>query len=131
MQPKTITIDGNNFNDIPSFYEEINRLFMSEQDWRMGQSLDALNDVLHGGFGPIEGNEPVTIVWRNFEKSSRDLGYDAMHAHLSAKLRRSDSFNISRITQDIADLERTGHPTYLDHVLNVFADHPNITLVTM
>lgn len=131
MNPPTITIDGNNFHDISSFYEEMNLIFMSEQDWKMGQSLDALNDVFHGGFGPIRGDEPVVILWKNFDKSMRDLGYDVMHAHLTAKLSRPETYNLAKITQDLIELERTGHPTYMEQILEIIADHPNITLITM
>lgn len=97
----------------------------------MGHSLDALNDVLHGGFGPIRGNVPVVITWKNFDKSTRDLGYDVMHAHLSAKLSRPETYNLSKIKHDLVDLERTGHPTYIEQIVEIIADHPNITLIKL
>ncbi len=128
--PRTrIHIDGERFHDIPTFYDEINRIFMEDEDWKIGQSLDALNDVLHGGFGPIRGAEELDLIWRNFEKSRSDLGYDAMHRHLSAKLDQPTRFNIAKIQQDLENLERAGHPTYFDIILEIIADHPNIRLI--
>ncbi|MGH6861799.1 MAG: barstar family protein, partial [Phyllobacterium sp.] len=58
----TFTIDGNRICDIPSFYEEINRVFMAGEDWQLSANLDALNDMLHGGFGAIKGGEPIVLI---------------------------------------------------------------------
>ncbi|WP_221887917.1 hypothetical protein [Chitinophaga polysaccharea] len=59
---KQIIINGDVIIDIPSFYREINRVFMSGENWQLGNSLDAFNDLLYGGFGigkrrnPLPGN---------------------------------------------------------------------------
>ncbi|MCD8081750.1 MAG: barstar family protein [Bacteroides sp.] len=73
---KTFIIDGNNIHDIPSFYEEINRVFMPEEDGKLGESLDALSDMLYGGYDEIEGNEEVYLIWKDFEKNRTDLGWE-------------------------------------------------------
>ena len=36
-------IDGQMFSDIPGFYAELNRIFMADEEWQLGQSLDALD----------------------------------------------------------------------------------------
>jgi hypothetical protein len=36
-----IILEGKNIHDIPSFYQEINRDFMQNEDWELGESLDA------------------------------------------------------------------------------------------
>ena len=41
----TLIIDGENIHDIFSFFDEINRVFMHSEDWKLGPSLDALNDI--------------------------------------------------------------------------------------
>lgn len=40
-----LTIDGNRIRDIPSFYMEINSVFMSGEEWQLGPSLDALSMI--------------------------------------------------------------------------------------
>jgi len=48
---QTLIIDGNNFSNLESFYEEIDRVFTKDLDWPTGHKLDAFNDLLRGGFG--------------------------------------------------------------------------------
>ncbi|UFH57842.1 hypothetical protein [Spirosoma sp. KNUC1025] len=51
---KRIQIDGNAVSDI-AYYEEINRVVMVDQSWRISQSLDAFNDLLYGSCGGRQG----------------------------------------------------------------------------
>ncbi|MBP2483340.1 RNAse (barnase) inhibitor barstar [Stenotrophomonas sp. PvP093] len=46
-----LQIEGCTIHDIPSLYAEINRVFMAGEDWQLGPSLDALDDLLHGVHG--------------------------------------------------------------------------------
>ena len=128
MSDKILTIDGDAISDIPSFYDEVNRVFMAGEDWKLGASLDALNDMLYGGYGAIKGNEPVTLFWRNMERSRSALGLDATRAFYRAKLQRPEAFNLDRIREDLDRLECDGGPTYFEIVQQILADHPNIAL---
>jgi RNAse (barnase) inhibitor barstar len=125
----TFVIEGDNIRDIPSFYEEINRVFMKDEDWKLGHSLDALNDLLHGGFGAIQGREPVLLSWRNIEKSRAALGLDTTRRFYNGKLQHPRRYDVDRIKRDLAELEDGTGPTYFDIVLQIIADHPNIELV--
>lgn len=69
---KEIVIDGNNFDDMESFYDEVERKICPEFDG-FGRNLDALNDVLYGGFITFELEEQVVLIWRNFNKSKREF----------------------------------------------------------
>lgn len=126
---KTLTIAGGSITSIPSFYAEINRVFMADEDWALGESLDALNDVLHGGFGAIAGREAVTLVWRDVDASRSALGLETTRAFLRAKLEQPGVFNVELIGRQLDALERGMGKTYFDTVLEIIADHPNITLV--
>ncbi|WP_149240787.1 Barstar (barnase inhibitor) [Dyadobacter sp. 32] len=75
MNKKTIVINGENFSDLAGCYQEMNSLFMHDTGWKMSHSLDALNDILYGGFGVFEPGEPVVVIWQNFSKSKDALGY--------------------------------------------------------
>ena len=73
-------IDGKNFSDIEGFYTEIEMLLTSGLTWRAGHNLDAFNDLLRGGFGVHEYNEPITLIWKNFKKSSSDLSMKRLNS---------------------------------------------------
>ena len=78
---KTFTIQGDRIHNIQSFYNEINRAFMSNAEWNLAPSLDAINDLFYGGFGEIEGNEEIILIWTDFEKNRNDLGLELTKAH--------------------------------------------------
>src|SRR4051812_9566806 len=89
----TLILEGDRIHDIPSFYDEINRVFMAGEAWKLGESLDALNDLLHGGYGAARGAGPVLLVWRDMEKSRAALGVAATQAYYREKLARPGTFN--------------------------------------
>lgn len=126
---KTITIDGANIHDIPSFYAEINRVFMAGEDWMLGQSLDAFNDMLHGGFGAIDHGEPVRLVWRDFERSRVVLGVEATRTYLKNKLARPQTFNAEVIRKQLDALNAGTGQTYFDILIEIIGEHANIELV--
>lgn len=126
---KTIVIDGNNIGDIASFYDEINRVFMADEDWRLGHSLDGFNDMLYGGYGALEGDDDVTLVWQNMEKARASLGFDATREFYRNKLRHPETFNVDHASKSLAELESGNGASFFEIVLEIIADHPNIELV--
>ena len=46
MTARLIEIDGSRVHGIPSLYAELNRVFMPDEPWTLGESLDALDDLL-------------------------------------------------------------------------------------
>lgn len=125
---KKITINGDLISDIPSFYREINRVFMSGEDWQLGNSLDAFNDLLYGGFGAIKGNEQVTLLWKNMEKSRQALGYAVTRQYYEEKLLPGSPFNREYFLEKLAALDNGTGQTYFDILVEIIADHPNIIL---
>lgn len=69
----TVTINSNNFNDLEGFYNEIDRVLTQGLDWRTGHNLNAFNDILRGGFGVHEYEEPIKLIWNDANKSKREL----------------------------------------------------------
>ncbi len=126
---KTLTIRGENIADIPTFYAEINRVFMAGEDWQLANSLDALDDLLYGGYGAITGREPVRIVWQDMAQSRVALGIDATRAFLSEKMQRPDIFNVGVIGRQLDALRHGTGQTYFEIVLEIIGDHRNIELV--
>lgn len=124
----TLVLDGTRIHDIASFYAEINRLFMPDEDWRLGHSLDALDDLLYGGYGALQGHAQATVVWQGFEASRAALGHAVTREWLTRKLGQP-RFDSQRIAAELAALDAGTGPTYFELVLQVFADHPQITLL--
>lgn len=75
---KTITINGNNFSDLNSFYDEVEKVLILDLTFKMGRNLNAFNDVLRGGFRVVEYEEPYKLIWLNLNKSEKDLGKEMM-----------------------------------------------------
>lgn len=126
---KQIIIDGNQIYDIKSLYEEINLKFMQGEDWQLGESLDAFDDLLYGGFGAIKGDEPINLVWKNFENNREVLGFDLTLNFYENKLKQPQVFNKKIIEDKIQKLKNTGRDTYFDIILEIIASHSNITLI--
>ena len=126
---KILTIVGHNITDIPSFYDEINRVFMADVGWTLGQSLDAFNDMLHGGYGAIAGNEPIRIVWQDIGNSRLALGLETTRDFLQNKLLQPEVFNADLILNQLSELDGGAGKTYFEIIIEIIADHPNIELV--
>ncbi|MBW8683019.1 barstar family protein [Chitinophaga rhizophila] len=125
---KQLVINGDSINDIASFYQEINRVFMERENWQIGNSLDAFNDILYGGLGAIDGNEPVELVWLNMDKSRVALGYETTKQYYQEKLAPGSPYNQSFFTRKLEELEAGGGQTYFDILLEIIGEHKNITL---
>ena len=80
MKKQTITINGENFSDSETFYDEIDKLLTKNLDWQTGHNLNAFSDLLRGGFGVYEYEEPIKLVWTNFSNSKKTLGQELTDA---------------------------------------------------
>lgn len=142
-----VELRGAAITDIASLYDELNRVFMADEDWQLGPSLDALDDLLYGGYGAAFGSAtdhsagPSTgsgtgtvtgrlrVVWRDHARSRDALGVATTASWYEAKLAQPGRFNTEKVTRDLAGLRASGGPTYFDLVLEVFSSHPNVELV--
>jgi len=77
MNNKVFIFNGNNFDTLDGFYDEVERVLTKDLDWKIGRNLNAFDDVLCGGFGAFEYEEAINIIWENSTKSNSDLGYPA------------------------------------------------------
>lgn len=124
----TLRLDGRRITDIASFYDEVNRVFMTGESWTLGPSLDALDDLLHGGYGALRGAVSARVEWTDHESSRRALGRGATIAYHTAKL-ENPAYDAERARSAIAELEAGGGQTYADIVIEIVASHPMIELV--
>jgi len=127
---KRFIIDGSHFDSLDSFYDEIERVLCS--DFHMGRNLNAFNDVLRGGFGKYEYEEPIDLTWRHSEKSRHDLGYKE-----TVKYCRKSFFycliagpysNLSKIRDDLKRAKAGEGETIFDELIDIIKDNPHIHL---
>lgn len=71
--PKTIVIDGKKIQNKEDFYQEIEKKFTKNLLFKMGHNLDALQDILDGGYGVYAYHEPIIVIWKNFTVSLENL----------------------------------------------------------
>lgn len=70
MSDAVFEIDGARFSTLEEFYDEVDRVLIPHAAW--GRNLDALNDILRGGFGTPEGG--FEIRWKHHQLSRKRLG---------------------------------------------------------
>lgn len=124
-----LIIEGDQIHDIPSFYKEINRVFMKEESWELGNSLDAFDDLLYGGYGVLKDVQQVSIVWKNMEQSRAALGYEVTKAYYEEKLKPGSPFNHEFFRKKLLELEQGTGETYFDVLQTILANHTNLTLI--
>ena len=120
MNPKTtLEIDGDLFDNLAGFYDEISRQLIPGAAW--GRNFDAFNDILRGGFGtPDEG---FILVWRNHERSRELLGYDETVREIRSWLGLCHPSNIPHVREQLAAAERREGTTVFDWLVEIIRDH--------
>lgn len=66
MTKKRFVLEGRLITSLDAFYDQIENQFGP-----FGRNLDALVDVLRGGFGAHKMGEDIVIEWRQFGASAR------------------------------------------------------------
>lgn len=102
---------------------------MAEESWTLGESLDAFDDLLYGGYGALAGHTDVTLVWQDIESSKSALGYETTRAFLRGKLEHPEIYNITAINKQLDDLENGNGRTYFDTLVAIIGEHDTVTLV--
>ena len=126
---KKITIEGKNINNIETFYEEVNRVFMSQENWKIAQSLDAFSDMLYGSFGEIKGKEKIQLIWKDIEQNQKSLGFQTTLEFYQNKLKSPEIFNHKFVLSKINELHNDVGFTFFEIVLEIIANHDNIMLI--
>ena len=126
---KKITIEGKNINNIETFYEEVNRVFMLHENWKIAQSLDAFNDMLYGSFGEIKGKEKIQLIWKDIEQNQKSLGFQTTLEFYQNKLKSPEIFNRKFVLSKIDELHNGVGLTFFEIILEIITDHENIILI--
>ena len=126
---KKIIIEGKNINNIETFYEEVNRVFMLHENWKIAQSLDAFNDMLYGSFGEIKGKEKIQLIWKDIEQNQKSLGFQTTLEFYQNKLKSPEIFNRKFVLSKIDELHNGVGLTFFEIILEIITDHENIILI--
>ena len=122
MERRRFILNGESFSDLDGFYTEMGKLLAPEAGVYVGHNLDALADILYGGFGGHKPGEPIEIVWRNSEKSRGDLGYEATARATRWRLAVCDPKSRESLLKRLADAENKTGDTVFDRIVSVITD---------
>ncbi|MBE1878461.1 barstar family protein [Myceligenerans pegani] len=113
-----LVIDGTRFTDLDGFAREFSRL-LSGYTWR--GNLDALDDVLRGGYGTPAGG--WVLRWVASETSRVALGHPETARRLERLLPRVDPSNRATFEARLEEARRGAGPTLFDEIVAVIRDH--------
>jgi RNAse (barnase) inhibitor barstar len=130
MDKQTIIINGDNFSDLESFYDEIDRVLTKDLGWDTGHNLDAFNDLLRGGFGVYEYKEPIKLTWKNISKSKADLGLEATKKWYERKITESKIENQQFFKEKLKELTENNGQTLFDIIIKIISEHKHIEFET-
>lgn len=125
---KSAVINGSHFSDLSGFYEEVSQVLMKEADWKVG-TLDGFDDILYGGFGVFENTDQIEIIWKDSQKSKKDLGLEATKEFYENKIKQGKPFNIDLAQQKLDDLIAGNGQTLFEILVEIIESHKNITFV--
>lgn len=126
----TIYIDGSSVHDITSFYQQLNEQLMQDEDWQLGESLDAFDDLLYGGYGKWKDYDMLEIVWRDIVRSESVLGVAATKKYYEAKLAAGSAYNQHFVKEKLRELEEGNGRTYFEILIEIIESHgDNVRLI--
>lgn len=124
FQKARLTVDGAAFDTLDGAAAEFTRALRFTTPWE--GSLDALNDLLYGGFGtPRDG---FVLVWRNAGLSRECLGVAATLAWLDARIAHGRPYDVALLTARREALLRGEGQTLFDTIVEIIGEHPEIDL---
>ena len=120
----TYTIDGAHFTNLEEFYNAFGLEILSGREW--GRNLDALDDVLGGGFGtPAEG---FVLSWKNSALSKERLGMKETLKYLEHQLSACDASQRDSVFNEIEQLKAGKGQTLFDMLVEIIREHSEIEL---
>ena len=128
MDRLTLVINGDNFSDLEGFYVEIDNVLTKDLTWKTGHNLDAFNDLLCGGFGVFEYEEPIILMWHDSAKSKTRLGFQQTIAHSKAMLERCHPSNKPSVAAYLKAAEKQEGETLFEILVSIIKEHDHIEL---
>jgi RNAse (barnase) inhibitor barstar len=114
------TFDGAAIDDLDDLWAAIGAAVNGPGGY-FGRNLDALADRLAGGFGIPEGADYV-FVWRDHERSRRQLGHEATARWAALRLEQAVPEAREARAAELALAQAGQGPTLFDRLVAVFAE---------
>lgn len=116
---KEYILDGTKITSLEAFFSELSKTLILGAQW--GENLDALDDVLRGGFGTPE--DGIVIRWVHSEASRASLGYPETVRQLERRLERCHPANREIVRAELRRAQRDEGETVFDWLVDFFRDH--------
>ena len=113
-----LVVDGTRFSDLDGFAREFSRL-LNGYTWR--GNLDALNDVLRGGYGTPDGG--WILRWAASETSRAALGHAETARRLERLMPSVDPSNRAAFEARLDAARRGEGPTLFDEIVAIVREH--------
>ena len=94
----------------------------------MGRNLDAFNDVLRGGFGVHDYEEPIRLIWENSDNSRQKLGWDETIKYVGATLKTCHPTNVQFVKNDLELAKQQKGQTLFDLIVDIIRSHKHVSL---
>jgi RNAse (barnase) inhibitor barstar len=119
---KRYVIYGSQVTSLEGFAEHFSAQVLHGHKW--SGSLDALHDILRGGFGtPEEGFE---IVWLDSHLSREALGHMETARQLTRRLDKCHTSNVAQVYAQLQAAKAGSGPTVFDWLVAAIREHgPN------
>ena len=89
-------------------------------------NLDALNDILRGGFGTPE--DGFVLIWKQSDLSRQGLGYNETVRWYEENLQKCHPTNVSTVKQKLSEARNRRGTTVFDWLVEIIRGHQNIEL---
>ncbi|MBD1426038.1 barstar family protein [Sphingobacterium arenae] len=119
----TIYLEGATITDITSFYRQVNAQLMQDEDWQLGENLDAFDDLLYGGYSKWKDYDQLEIIWTDIAVSERGLGRETTKTYYESKLGENSPYNQDLAREKIKRLEAGKGQTYFDILMEIIESH--------
>lgn len=101
MSKKTVILDGEKIHSLATFYDEIENKLTKNLTWNIGRNYNTFTDILEGGFGIYDYEEPITLIWKNSRRSQTALGWEETIKYLIIKLETYHPANRNFVDTDL------------------------------
>ncbi len=118
-------LEGARCGTLEAFYAEAGRALGVGAGW--GESLDALGELLRGGWGPEP--VPLRLVWRDAERARLALGYPETVRERTRRLRDCSPNVLIKTAWALRAALRGDGPTLFDEVVARVRAQPHVELV--
>ena len=123
-----IDIDAKEFSTIDEFFIQVELHLTNEPEADFSHDFIGFEDVLMGGFGIHDFEEPLKIVWKNSEKSRKELNYKATVAYLE-ELLDSKNGKSTELEKDLKKAKKNEGLTLFDMICDIANDLENVELL--